>query len=260
MATQIKPKSSKSIKIVQITDTHILDDGAPLFNGLETSESLEKILKRIKLEERDLDLVLLTGDLVQNATNTSYEKLITHLSLFTVPVFSLPGNHDNPAMLNDVFKKEGHDVEKIIHIGEWCIIMLNSCVIGSHSGELSESELKFLQMTLGKNIDKHCLIALHHHPVSIDSSWMDSMILINAESFLSVVDEYQHVRAIIWGHIHQKFESQRKKISLYGTPSTCMQFKPKATAFAIDDKPPGFRRLMLNKDGSINTEVVYLSE
>jgi len=41
-------------------------------------------------------------------------------------------------------------------------------------------------------------------------------------------------------------------------PSTCAQFLPHSEQFAIDPAPPGYRRLTLRADGSIDTEVVRL--
>ena len=249
-----------SIKVIQITDTHILDDGASSFNDFDTSASLQNIIKKIKKDESDADIILLTGDLIHEATITSYQKLAEHLSSLTVPVFCLPGNHDDLNMMTEVMEKNEHAVEKIIEVGDWIIILLNTCVTGEHSGKLSNSELDFLRKTLETYSDDHCLIALHHHPVSINSPWMDGMMLINSEEFLSITDEFEQVRGIIWGHIHQEFESSRKEVKLIGSPSTCIQFKPKSDAFAVDEKPPAYRKLELQVDGKIDTEVVYLTE
>ena len=145
-------------------------------------------------------------------------------------------------------------------IGNWLLILLNSRLENEHSGELSEAELDFLSATLESNSENHCLIALHHHPVSIESSWMDSMILKNGKEFLDIVDRFETVRGIIWGHIHQKFESERNGVILLGSPSTCKQFKPKAEAYTEDNKPPAYRKIELFDDGKIKTKVVYVKE
>jgi Icc protein len=42
------------------------------------------------------------------------------------------------------------------------------------------------------------------------------------------------------------------------TPSTCIQFKPGSKTFALDDLPPGYRRLDLHADGNIDTAVERL--
>lgn len=252
--------ATDSIKLIQITDTHILDDSAASFNDFDTSASLHQVIEKIKENEADADAVLLTGDLVHEASKSSYQKLADHLSTLTTPLLCLPGNHDVPELMEYVMGDNGYDTGKTLKIGKWLIILLNTCVIGEHSGELSESELAFLRATLEANRDSHCLIALHHHPVSVHSSWMDSMILNNAEEFLQLIDEFNHVRCIIWGHIHQEFKSVRNNVSLLGTPSTCLQFRPKSDVFAVDKKAPAYRKIELLANGKINTQVIYLTK
>jgi len=260
MATELKIEKNDSIKIIQITDTHIMDDGASSFNDFDTSASLLRIIKKINKNEFDADLILLTGDLVHEATKSSYQKLADHLSILTIPLLCLPGNHDDPDLMKYVMGANGCDTGKILKIGQWLIILLNTCVVGEHSGELSDSEQAFLRETLESNTNSHCLIALHHHPVSINSTWMDSMPLINAEEFLNIIDKFSHVRGIIWGHIHQEFEMVRNNVMLLGSPSTCLQFKPKSHVFAVDEKPPAYRKIELQTNGILKTEVVYLPE
>ena len=257
--TDIVSTIPDTINVIQITDTHILDEGAPSFSDYDTSASLVKVVKEIKKNESDADLILLTGDLVHESTKTSYQKLADHLSVLTTPILCLPGNHDDPVLMNYIMGANGFDTDKLIRSGRWLIILLNSCLTGEHSGELSDNELEFLRSSLESNPDSHCLIALHHPPVLINSAWMDAMALINAEEIFSVVDDFDHVRAIIWGHIHQEFKLDRNNVKLLGTPSTCLQFKPESDVFAIDKKPPAYRKLMLKSDGSIKSKVIYLS-
>lgn len=257
--TKRSTKVPDRINIIQITDTHILDDGAPSFNDYDTSASLMCVVNRILESESDADLILLTGDLVHEPTETAYQKLADHLSVLTTPILSLPGNHDSPELMRYVMGANGHDTGNLVKFDDWLIILLDTCVRGEHSGRLSATELEFLRTSLEANIDTHCLIALHHHPVSIKSSWMDAMPLVNAEDFLNIVDEFKQVKGIIWGHIHQAFEDEVTSVKLLGTPSTCLQFKPGSSEFAIDDKNPAYRKLTLKKNGMISSKVIYLS-
>jgi Icc protein len=233
------------IRLIQITDTHILDDGmqSRSFEDFDTSDSLKSVVAKISADENNADCIILTGDLVHEPSKNAYQKVADQLSPLTVPVMSLPGNHDDPQMMKYILGENGFDTGKILNIGSWLIILLDSRLENEHSGELTDTELEFLRTTLESNTDKHCLIALHHHPVSINSPWMDSMILKNTDDFLKVVDEFDNVRGIIWGHIHQRFESKRNDILLLGTPSTCKQFKPKVEAYAVDNKPPAYRKI-----------------
>lgn len=250
-------KSSDSIKIIQITDTHILDNSASSFNDFDTSASLLQIIESINNNEADADLILLTGDLIHEATKNAYQKLADHLSALSLPIFYLPGNHDNPELMNSIMAFNGHAAIKTFKAGQWSIILLNTCVKGEHRGELSRSELTFLRATLEMNSSSHCLIALHHHPVSIKSEWMDAMGLTNAKDFFKIIDDFEHVRGVIWGHIHQEFEIRRNNVTLLGSPSTCIQFKPMSQSFTLDEKPPAYRKLVLQDNGTLNSKAIY---
>jgi Icc protein len=94
----------------------------------------------------------------------------------------------------------------------------------------------------------------------MDSRWLDSVGLTNAAEFLNTIDRHQNVRAIVWGHVHQSYDSLRKGVRLLATPSTCAQFLPKAQDFAVDQRPPAFRTLELRADGSLLTEVVWVEQ
>lgn len=237
-----------------------MDDGAPSFNDFDTSASLLQLINNLKKNESNADLILLTGDLVHEATKSSYQKLADHLSTLNIPIHCLSGNHDDTDMMNIIMGSNGYDVGKVIKTERWIILLLDTCVKGEHRGELSRMELEFLRTTLESNSNTHCLIALHHHPVLINSSWMDAMALSNAKEFLNIIDDFDHVRGIIWGHIHQEFELLRNNVTFLGTPSTCLQFKPKSDVFTVDEKPPAYRKLVLQPNGVLNSEVIYLDK
>ena len=251
-----------SINLIQITDTHILDDDmhSRSFDDFDTSASLKQVVKKIKSDENDADCIILTGDLVHEPSIDAYQNLADILLPLTVPLMSLPGNHDDPQMMEYIMGENGFDTGKLFDMDSWMIILLNSKLDNEHGGEMTEAELEFLRTTLESNPDKHFLVALHHHPISIESPWMDSMILKNGDDFLEIIDNFENVRAIIWGHIHQKFESKRGGVLLLGTPSTCKQFKPKAEAYAEDKKAPAYRKIELKADGKIKTKVVYIDK
>jgi Icc protein len=58
--------------------------------------------------------------------------------------------------------------------------------------------------------------------------------------------------------VHQVHDTERNGVKLFSTPSTCAQFLPLSNSFAIDRRPPGYRWLDLNPDGTITTEVVWV--
>ena len=73
-----------------------------------------------------------------------------------------------------------------------------------------------------------------------------------------MIDRHKNVRAILWGHVHQAYDGLRKNVRLLATPSTCAQFVPRADEFAVDARPPAYRTLQLQPDGTLVTEVVWV--
>lgn len=241
--------------IIQITDTHITADPAETFDGVNTAASLERVLAAITMLDRQPDLILLTGDLVHDPEPAAYRRLLGLLSTLTAPVYVIPGNHDNPRLMQEELTAPVlHD--KLIEKDGWRILLLNSRLAGEHAGFLPAMELQWLDAELADDPDTATLIALHHPPVSIGSPWMDAMGLRNADDFLRITDRHTNIRGMVWGHIHQVFVSERKGVKLLSCPSTCVQFKPRSQNYARDELGPGYRQLLLKNDGQIETKIV----
>ena len=103
------------------------------------------------------------------------------------------------------------------------------------------------------------MVCLHHHPVDMDSRWLDTIGLANADDFWRVIDAHAHVRAIAWGHVHQAYDGERGGVRLFATPSTGAQFLPKSERYAVDSRPPAYRLLpTCTADGSIDSEVRWV--
>jgi Icc protein len=77
----------------------------------------------------------------------------------------------------------------------------------------------------------------------------------NADQFFEVLDSFEHVRGVLWGHIHQVIDQQRNGVRFMASPSSCIQFAPNSPEFKLDLLPPGYRWLELSPDGTIETGV-----
>jgi Icc protein len=68
----------------------------------------------------------------------------------------------------------------------------------------------------------------------------------------------RRVRALTFGHVHQEYDDDYEGIRILATPSTCRQFAPGSDEFAVDDRPPAYRRFELGPNGDLKTEVVWV--
>jgi Icc protein len=254
------PKSRRALKVIQITDTHLYADSRGCLLGLNTEQSLISVIASVHARNLRPDLILATGDLVHDGTPAAYRKIFTHLAGFDVPVYCLPGNHDEAKALRNTMENGLlHYVEHACQ-GNWHFIFLDSTIAGKEGGHLSPETLQSLETHLRSMPATHTLVCLHHQPVMMGSRWLDSMAVDNADEFFAIIDRHSQVRGILWGHVHQQLDRTRKNVKLMATPSTCIQFLPGSTAFAVDQAAPGYRWLSLFEDGSIETGVERLAE
>ena len=85
---------SEIVKLLQITDPHLFKDTSKDLLGINTHESFSQVLKEIQTESFDYDVVLATGDLVQDSSDEGYLRFVEMVKPLNKSVFWLPGNHD----------------------------------------------------------------------------------------------------------------------------------------------------------------------
>jgi Icc protein len=235
------------INILQISDTHLLKDPSGELWGTKPYPNFSKIIKHIKNNFFRPDLVLLTGDLSQDSTPESYQHLVNTLAGFSAKIYFVPGNHDVLTVMQQVFQNSSILFDKLIYLNSWAIILLNSVAIGKVSGVLSPQELTFLESSLEKTRHLKTIVALHHHPVTIQSQLMDQYILENREEFLKIIYNKPQVKIVLFGHVHQVFETCINKIAFLSCASSFAQFPTGAANFVIDPLPPAYRWLQLTE-------------
>jgi len=100
------------------------------------------------------------------------------------------------------------------------------------------------------------LIAVHHQPIIVGSPWIDKYRLGDAQTFLQLIDQYPDIKAVVWGHIHQVFESDRNGTAMLGGPSSAINSLPGMQKFTADSCGPACRWLELRADGTIRYGII----
>lgn len=314
---------TKSLRVIQFTDTHVYKDSAERMRGVDTYETFRETARLAFSKEGKPDFVLLTGDISMDETAESYDRVREIVEPLGVPTYFLPGNHDRFDIMQERFlshrqvlnqdrnrdylqvlnQDRNQDHRKVLnqdrnqdyrhsqqhdelqpqtqtqsgsqghdpHLApteptniqpdrsfvkeNWLFILLNSVVPGKVEGRLGEDELARLDAELRAHGDKHALVCMHHNitPISLDPT--TDMGIQNVPEFYDVIDRHKNVKGVLWGHVHGEYFIKRFDIPYMATPSTCVQFRPVPEGIAVDPKPPGYRFLLLNPDGSIETRV-----
>jgi Icc protein len=244
------------ITVAQVTDTHLFASDTTEWNGINPDRTLTQVIRKIKHLNPLPDMILLTGDLSQDETPESYQRLRDKFESLGIPIYYLPGNHDRPELMGQILQNKPFLSDKIFKMGQWRFILLDSTVKGQPHGYLASDTISFINSELSQD-DSPTLIAVHHHPLLIGSWFMDPMNLHNGSDLIELVKKFKQVKIVIFGHIHSVFESEIAGVSYLGCPSSCLQLKhfEDDRGLVIDDSPPGFRLFYLQNDGSFETKI-----
>lgn len=248
--------NSGCLSLLQISDSHIPPRPGETLLGIDTEYYFRAVLEQAFASSAlPFDLILLTGDLAQNPKLSNYQRILNTLEAYKTPCICLPGNHDDYELMQQVLNTELVNCRKQLFLGNWQIISLNSQIPGAPEGRLSNQELAFLEQCLSAYPDRYALIAFHHHCQSINSPWMDTMMIENAQELFAIINRHPQVKAITFGHIHQAIELEAGSVRIWGAPSTCFQFQPESKQLTVVDTPPGYRLIHLFADGLAESEV-----
>lgn len=246
------------MRIIQITDCHLGVRAGHSLLGIDTDESLVDVLRSLAQHEPQAEFVIASGDVASEADLPAYERFLSLVQThFNHPVAWLSGNHDLDAVMRQFPAEQVR--RDHLEFEHWQVILLNSSVPGEERGEVQPAEIERLRSCLDSS-RKHTLVFVHHQPVPVGCAWIDQYVISNAGQLLDMLSAYPQVKALVWGHVHQEFNSQHQHFSLHATPSTCIQFKPHSVAFTLDNRMPGYRWFELHADGRLETGVERVAE
>lgn len=259
------------VNILQITDLHlsVLRSERHRPASIDCQRSFEAVLAQAMSETIRCDLILVTGDLVNEVHSSTYDFIFETLRATHIPFACIAGNHD-------VTDEVGVDLpfdqrqlvaqmpdqrllsQHVIETDHWQLLLINSAIPGKVAGEITLTDIDWLESRLS-TCDKPTLIALHHHVVPMRSDWIDEHIAENAGLFWQRMARFDNLLVIISGHTHQEQVRCHHGVTVYNTPSTCYQFKRFEPNFSYDESArPGYRWLQLANNGQVASWVERL--
>ena len=127
--------------IAQISDTHVTQVGGKADRKYATATHLQHALAHLTRLPAPPDVVLVSGDCVDSGSVPEYERFRDLLRPLTMPVYVIPGNHDDRGHLRDAFGTQGAKsmagfVQYVVD--EWPVrlIALDTNIPGHHAGAL----------------------------------------------------------------------------------------------------------------------------
>lgn len=223
--------------IAQLSDVHVRPRGQ-LYKGVADSNRMfrEAIAHLHGLDHRP-DLVVLTGDLVEEGRADEYSTVLEILEELTIPYLVLPGNHDDRENFRAAFPSHTYlPIRGPLH---YCIddhpvriVALDSCPPGSHHGHIDSSGLNWLRSTLRTDTRKPTIVLMHHPPFVSGIPYLDQYRYIEAGPLESVLREFSNVEAVLCGHVHRPMVRRWAGTVVFTCPSTtteiALQLRPDA--------------------------------
>lgn len=251
--------------LLQLSDLHIREPGKLAYGRIETAPYLKRAIDSILHLRQQPDAVVITGDLTDFGRAAEYDHLRTLLTPLPMPVYLMPGNHDDRAQLRKVFSSHAYlgsngFVQFSIEVGALQLIALDTVVPGQSSGTLCAERLAWLHGELNKHRSRPVVIAMHHPPFQTLIGHMDAMGLLQGAAALEpLVAQYPNIERVICGHLHRSIQVRFGGSIASTAPSpahqVCLDLSPQA-ASAWTLEPPGFALHVLPATGPLVTHTV----
>lgn len=252
--------------LVQLSDTHIREPGRLAYGRLDTAPFLSQAVQAIGRLPQKPDAVVITGDLTDFGRAAEYDHLRALLQPLNMPVYLLPGNHDDRQQMRASFPDhtylEGQGfVQYSVSIGDLQLITLDTVVPMASEGSLCAERLSWLATELEKHSHRPVVVAMHHPPFKTLIGHMDDIGLMSgAPELEKLLARYPNVERVICGHLHRAIQVNFGPTMAVTVPSVahqvCLDISPQA-ASAWNLEPPGFAIHTLPAGGRMVSHTAY---
>jgi 3',5'-cyclic AMP phosphodiesterase CpdA len=228
--------------IAQLSDLHVRPEGCLYHDVVDSNRMLGEAIAHLACLDRMPDLVLITGDLVDEGRVEEYDAAHKILEALAVPFLVIPGNHDRRANFRACFAD--HVYLPAIGPLHYCvdaypvrIIALDSTVPGLHHGAIDNEGLSWLRVTLAANETKPTIVMLHHPPFVCGIPYMDDYRYLDPEPLAEVLGSFSNVELVLCGHVHRPMFRRWAGTVVAACPSTTTEI---ALRLAPDASPASF--------------------
>ena len=155
--------------MAQLSDVHVRPRGQ-LYKGVaDSNRMLSEAIAHLQGLDRRPDVVLLTGDLVEEGRPDEYSTALEILGELTIPYLVIPGNHDDRENFRTAFESHAYlprhgPLHYCIEDHPIRIVALDSCPPGRHHGHIDSTGLGWLRATLEADSRKPTVVIMHHPP------------------------------------------------------------------------------------------------
>jgi Icc protein len=255
--------------IAQISDLHIREPGNLAYGRVDTASFLGRCVDHLLALDPAPDIVVATGDLVDGGQPGEYEHLRRLLAPLPMPVFLIPGNHDEREALRTACGDRGYFprlgfLNYVVEAYPVRLVALDTVIPGEARGTLCEERLAWLDRTLAAAPERPTIVLMHHPPFATGIAHMDALGLDSGDRLAAVIADHRQVERILCGHLHRSIQVRFARTTLASTaPSTAHQvaldLRGGAPAQFVME-PPGYQLHLWRAETGIVSHTVVIGE
>ena len=222
-----------ALRFVQLSDVHFLENGSnTTFKMIgESPRLLDDAIAQIN-EQKDLDFVMITGDLIDKPLEKELKAVLPHMQKLEYPWYFAFGNHDRCVggyLQTDLYMKmlreanPDFDFEKsyysFVPKKGYRVIVLDDIITDevTSQGYVDEKQLKWLKKELDKAKGDTALIFMHVPLIEPFSS--PNHRLRNASRVMGLIESYKNPIGVFQGHYHATRVVQHDNVLYVNTPA-----------------------------------------
>jgi len=242
------------LKIIQITDTHLVTPGEFL-DGLSPVASLDACINAINLHQKDAAFCVFSGDIANRGEAAAYEAFKQSAAKLVPKYYVMMGNHDDRTRFCENFPDAARDdngfVQQVIKTELGHFLLLDTAAKQASWGEYCQQRAQWLRARLLEAGTMPVYIFMHHPPFDIGLACMDRIKLLDITHFTAAIEGFTNIRHIFLGHVHRVIHGSWHNISYSILPGTNHQ-----VAFNHDVlspvphslEPPAYGMVLIDKD------------
>jgi 3',5'-cyclic AMP phosphodiesterase CpdA len=215
--------------IAHITDLHLRTDGRKLKELVDSEACLAALIDHVRKLAPRPDCILATGDLANKAEARDYVALRTAFERLEIPVYVIPGNHDDRALMRAAFANWGYlpTSGEFLHyaVERWPLrlIGLDTVIAGEDGGALCVERLAWLEARLAEQPNRPTLVFMHHPPFATGIGFMDKLAFHGGTELDALLRRFSNVEAVVCGHMHRPIHKRFGGTLALVAPSTVFQ-------------------------------------
>jgi 3',5'-cyclic AMP phosphodiesterase CpdA len=255
--------------LAQLSDLHVKAGGGLSYRVVDTAGMLRACVKHVLALPRRPDAVAITGDLTDGGLPEEYALLRELIAPLALPVYLIPGNHDQRAALRAAFPDHAYlgqsrdAIRYTIETHPLRIVALDTVIPGESGGEVDEDSIAWLDGVLAQAPGRPTVVLMHHPPFTTHLAHMDKYGLRDPAPLAAVIRRHPQVERILCGHVHRAIEVRFAGTLAATAPSCAHQV---ALDLGVDApgrfvmEPPAYRLHAYAPETGLVSHTAYVGE